>query len=140
MKISSRFTVAVHILILSYSPYNGVKTSLWMSNSINTNPALVRKIMGLLKKHAMIEVIRGTGGVKPLRDPASITLLDVLRASKSLDEGGLFHIHGQPNPECAVGAGIQAVLTHHLMEGQKAMEAVLQRVTIADLMKEMFKD
>ena len=39
-----------------------------------------------------------------------ITLLDVYHAVEVVDEGELFQMHENPNPNCPVGANIQGVL------------------------------
>ena len=51
MKISSRFTVAVHVLSLIAMEENSAQcTSEWMAESVNTNPVVIRRVMGKLKK------------------------------------------------------------------------------------------
>ncbi|MBU3178337.1 Rrf2 family transcriptional regulator [Clostridium estertheticum] len=49
MKISSRFTVAVHILsLLSIYP-TPLPTSDMIADSVNTNAVVIRRILGMLK-------------------------------------------------------------------------------------------
>lgn len=135
MKISSRFTVAVHILSLVTLDRNVVCTSEWIAESVNTNPVVIRRVMGKLKKAGIIDIRRGLGGAtlqKPLHD---ITLLDVYRAVEVVDEGELFQMHENPNPNCPVGANIQAVLELILFRAQDAMEAVLKEVTMEELVQ-----
>lgn len=50
MSISSRFAVGVHILSLIEMNKDGVSSSEFLAGSVNTNPALIRKIIGMLKK------------------------------------------------------------------------------------------
>ncbi|MFJ7972988.1 Rrf2 family transcriptional regulator [Psychrobacillus sp. NPDC096389] len=135
MKISSRFTVAVHILSLVTLDRNVICTSEWIAESVNTNPVVIRRIMGMLKKAEFIDIKRGTGGItlqKPLSD---ITLLDVYHAVDVVDEGELFQMHENPNPNCPVGANIQGVLELILFRAQDAMEAVLKEVTMDELVQ-----
>ncbi len=50
MKISSCFTIAVHILSpLKHNPPS-ICTSEYMGESINTNPVIIRKVLSYLKK------------------------------------------------------------------------------------------
>lgn len=55
-----------------------------------------------------------------LKDLHEITLLDVYHAVNVVEEDKLFHIHEQPNPDCPIGANIQAVLEIILIQAQSA--------------------
>ena len=55
LKISSRFTVAVHILALIKIEKNYALTSNQIAESVNTNPVVIRRLMGKLKKVGFIE-------------------------------------------------------------------------------------
>ncbi|MET3657980.1 MULTISPECIES: Rrf2 family transcriptional regulator [Sporosarcina] len=133
MKISSRFTVAVHILSLVAIESNELCTSEWIAESVNTNPVVIRRIIGKLRNVGLIQVRQGLGGAtlqKPLKD---ITLLDVYRAVEVVEEGELFQFHEKPNPNCPVGANIEAVLELILLRAQEAMESVLHEITMEEL-------
>lgn len=134
MKISSRFTVAVHILTLVSIQSNELSTSEWIAESVNTNPVVIRRIMGRLKKAGLVEVRLGTGGATLQKSLDDITLLDVYKAVEVVKEGELFKFHDSPNPDCAVGAHIQVVLELILVSAQEAMEKVLEDITMAKLM------
>jgi DNA-binding IscR family transcriptional regulator len=99
MKISSRFTVAVHILSLLSIAGNAHCTSEWIAGSVNTNPVVIRRVIGKLKKAELVNVRPGTGGAYLLKDLDEITLLDVYKAVEVVEEGQLFQFHEQPNPE-----------------------------------------
>ncbi|MFY0518220.1 Rrf2 family transcriptional regulator [Lysinibacillus sphaericus] len=130
MKISSRFTMAVHILsILKHNP-STVCTSEYMAESVNTNPVVIRKIVSYLKKAGLVQVRRGMGGAFLLKDLHLIPLLDVYRAVEVVEEDRLFHFHDQPNPNCPIGANIQSVLELILVQAQEAMEQVLKNITM----------
>lgn len=136
MQISSRFSVAVHILMLSSAPEPKVKTSEYLARSVNTNPALIRKISGMLKRAGLITVAAGSGGASLVKSPAEITLLQVFKAVQPVKNGVLFNIHDNPNPDCLIGKQIQNILDHRLGEAQKAMEQELEKQTILDLIQE----
>ncbi|ODG90563.1 MULTISPECIES: Rrf2 family transcriptional regulator [Bacillaceae] len=139
MKISSRFTVAVHILSLVTIENSALCTSEWIAGSVNTNPVVIRRVMGKLKNAGLIQVRRGTGGAS-LRKPLNeITLLDVYRAVEVVEEGELFQFHEKPNPKCPVGANIQAVLELILNRAQDAMEKILDEVTMEELVTVLSK-
>lgn len=133
MKISSRFTVAVHILSLIAIDNNNLCTSEWIAGSVNTNPVVIRRITGMLKRAGLVNVAAGTGGAALEKSLAEITLLEVYKAVEVVEEGKLFQFHDGPNPDCPVGANIQGVLEIILLQAQEAMEKVLQGVTMEDI-------
>ncbi|MCG7408158.1 Rrf2 family transcriptional regulator [Paenibacillus sp. ACRRX] len=133
MKISSRFSVAVHILCLLALERSQLLTSDWIAGSVNTNPVVIRRLTGKLKQAGLVQVRPGTGGATLLKEPEQITLLDIYRAVEVVEEGELFHMHEQPNPDCFVGANIQSVLEGILVSAQAAMERVLAEIPLSAL-------
>ncbi len=133
MKITSRFTVAVHTLLVINTFQDKVKTtSEFIASSVNVNPVVIRRTMQSLKAAGMIDVKAGSGGARLARRPEDITLFDVYSAVDSV-EGDLFHFHENPNPACPVGRNIHAVLDVKLQEAQAALENRLKKTTLADL-------
>ena len=133
MKITSRFTVAVHTLLVINTFQDKVKTtSEFIAGSVNVNPVVIRRTMQSLKAAGMIDVKAGSGGARLARRPEDITLFDVYSAVDSV-EGDLFHFHESPNPACPVGRNIHAVLDVKLQEAQAALENRLKKTTLADL-------
>ncbi|WP_370042667.1 Rrf2 family transcriptional regulator [Lysinibacillus sp. RC79] len=130
MKISSRFTIAVHILSIIKQNPSTICTSEFMAESVNTNPVVIRKILSYLKKAGIVQVRRGTGGASLVKDLDAITLLEVFRSVEVVEEDQLFHLHENPNPDCPIGANIQAVLELILVQAQEAMEQVLANITM----------
>lgn len=127
--------MAVHILVLIEYGKEQQLTSEFIAGSVNTNPVVIRRIMGNLKNAGLIEVKSGTGGAKLLETPKNITLFDIYQAGKVVEEGELFNIHDNTNLECPVGAKIQKLLEIFLIRAQKAMEEVLKEVTLNDLLE-----
>ncbi|WP_203249037.1 Rrf2 family transcriptional regulator [Sporosarcina beigongshangi] len=135
MKISSRFTVAVHILSLIAIERSELCTSEWIAESVNTNPVVIRRVIGKLRDAELVQVCRGLGGATLQKPLDQITLLDVYRAVDVVEEGELFQMHEKPNPNCPVGANIGAVLELILLRAQEAMESVLREITMDELVK-----
>lgn len=137
MKIASRFTVAVHSLLVIHTFGREQKTtSDFIAASVQVNPVIIRRTLLSLKAAGMIEVKAGSGGATIVRDLKDITLYDVYRAVDSV-EGDIFHFHENPNPACPVGKNIHAVLDTHLADAQAAMENELKKVTLLDLTREL---
>ena len=103
MKISSRFTIAIHTLICILYFKNEKMTSNFISGSVNVNPVIIRNILIQLQKADIITVKRGTGGISLNRKIENITLLDIFNAVESLDNDNLFSFHENPNKKCPVG-------------------------------------
>lgn len=140
MQISSRFTIAVHVLIGIETFKNDYKvTSEFLASSVNVNPVVIRRLLQQLKKAELISVKRGSGGAdikKPLNE---ITLLDVYNAVECVEKGKLFHFHESPNQRCPVGKNIHVLLDERLEKIQKAMEKEMESVTIRDIMDDAEK-
>jgi len=133
MQISSRFSVAVHVItLLAVTPAGELLTSDRMAGSVNTNPVVIRRILGQLKRAGMVEVRAAAGGTYLRRPAAEITLLDVYRAVEVV-EANLFSIHDKPNPKCPVGRNIQAALDDTLRRAQVALEQQLAGVSVAQI-------
>ena len=112
---------------------NELCTSEWIAESVNTNPVVIRRVIGKLRDAELVQVRRGIGGATLLKPLEEITLLDVYRAVEVVEEGELFQMHEKPNPNCPVGANIEAVLELILLRAQEAMESVLQEITMKEL-------
>ena len=136
MQISSRFTVAVHTLLVIHTFKDQKTTSDFIAASVQVNPVIIRRTLLSLKAAGMVEVKAGSGGASIAKDLKGITLFDVYRAVDSVD-GDIFHFHENPNPACAVGKNIHAVLDTHLADAQRALENELKKVTLYDLTQEL---
>ena len=108
-------------------------TSDFMAQSIGTNPVVVRKLLQMLKAAGLVDVVRGTGGVKIARSLDEISFLDVYRAVESPTSESLFHFHETPNPSCPVGRVIHDILDEKLMRVQSAMEEALDELKLSQL-------
>ena len=74
----------------------------------------------------------GRGGAELLKRPEDITLLEVYRAVGA-NSGSVLDIHTETNPQCPVGANIQAALGGTVHAVQALLEAELSTRTIADI-------
>lgn len=137
MQISSRFTMAIHMFACIDTFSDQKMTSDFMAGSIGTNPVIIRKLLQQLKAAGLIEVSRGTGGVTITRPLDKITFLDIYKAVECAPDEQLFHFHENPNPNCPVGRNIHHVLDERLLRVQKAMEAELANMTLADVKQDV---
>lgn len=139
LKISSRFTVAVHMLaLISFDEYGNL-TSRQIADSVNTNPVVIRRLMIKLKEAEFIDVSQGNSGIELVKPLSDITLFDVYKAVEVVEERELFQIHEDTNIKCVVGANIQMVLEVILENAQTAMESVLKNVTLENIVSKIIE-
>ena len=136
MKISSRFTIAVHTLLCILLFEDEKITSNFLAGSVNVNPVIIRNILIQLKKAKIIIVKRGKGGISINKKAKDITLLDIFEAVESLD-GKLFSFHKKPNSRCPVGNNIRKILLPKLDNIQKSMEKELEKTTLKDIFNDL---
>ncbi len=137
MQISSRFTVAIQVLLCMELLKDEQKvTSGLLASSAAVNPVVVRRLLQQLKAAGIVRVARGTGGAELLKPAEEITLLEIYRAVECVEKGELFHFHENPNPLCPVGRNIHGVLDERLAEIQKAMEQKMESMTLRDLLED----
>ncbi|WP_127530116.1 Rrf2 family transcriptional regulator [Paenibacillus kobensis] len=130
--ISSRFSVAIHILSL-IDIHEGKIKSEYIAGSVNTNPVVIRRIMSMLGKAGLIESRAGVTGIKLLKPLSAISFLDVYRAVELPENDVLFNIHRNSNPQCHVGRNIQSALEQPLTEAQRQLENTLAQTTVAQV-------
>lgn len=138
MRISSRFTLAVHIFVCIDTFKDDYKiTSDFLAASTNVNPVIIRKMLGQLKAAGLVEVARGSGGASISKPLEEITFLDIYRAVECIENGELFHFHENPNTDCPVGRNIHLILDDKLLRVQKAMEDELASITLKQVTEDI---
>jgi Rrf2 family protein len=133
---SSRFAVAIHVLTLLANTGDEPLKSGQVAASVNTNPVVIRRILCQLARARLVNSQTGAaGGSRLARQPRLITLLEVYRA---VEAGEVFSLHRQPpSRRCFVGMNIETVLGGVLEEVGSAVESVLAKITIEDVLKRL---
>lgn len=140
MQISSRFTIAIHVLTCIATFENDYKvTSEFLSGSVNVNPVVIRRLLSQLKNAGLITVTRGSGGAFIARPLETVTLFDVYQAVECVDDGALFHFHENPSRQCPVGRNIHNALDDKLQRIQNALENEMKKITLADVLNDTQK-
>ncbi|MBO6291291.1 MAG: Rrf2 family transcriptional regulator [Selenomonas sp.] len=138
MQISSRFTIAVHILTaLDYFGSEMKVTSSFLAGSVGVNPVIVRNVLGSLKAAGLINSSQGKSGIELAKPLEKISFYDVYQAVDCVKDEGLFHFHENPNPACPVGRHIHKGLDEKILRVQQAMENEMKGIFVADVVKDV---
>lgn len=131
MKQDGRLVRVIHVLI-HMSLLGGRETSETIARMLNTNPVVVRRMMGLLKAHGIVKSNGGRGGgwtlVRPLAD---LTILDVQRA---LTEGPvLTPALSKDHPVCPLERAANTALARAFGVAEDAITTEFSRLTLAEI-------
>jgi len=130
---STKFTVSIHIMSMIALSEGVPITSDYIAGSINTNPALVRRLMSLLKKANLITSQTRLGATGLAKHSDAITLKDIFDAVEK--KRTLFAIHEDTNQNCPVGAQIGKVLEKVNFQVQSQVEKELSSFTLSDILR-----
>ncbi|HEX5304255.1 MAG TPA: Rrf2 family transcriptional regulator [Streptosporangiaceae bacterium] len=138
MAANSRLTVGVHVLAwlaLAQRQGRDVLTSDQVAASVNTNPVIIRRCLGDLRRAGLVRVRHGAGaGWSLARAAGEISLLAVHDA---VGQEPPFGLHAaEPNLECPVGRGIRPVLSRVYGGIDQALRRELAAVSVADVLRE----
>jgi Rrf2 family protein len=136
MAVNTQFSIAVHILAgLAYRCGQDT-TSAKLALSVNTSPSFVRRVLAKLSKAGLVETATGQAGACWLaQDAKDISLLDVYRA---VDAPRAVAIHDYTEQKiCPVSCHIKAALTKALGKTQRALEASLAGITLAEILADV---
>lgn len=137
MQVSTKFTIAIHILAATeYFGRTEKVTSEILSSSIGSNPVIIRNIMSDLKNAGLIETKRGPGGITITKPLDQISFYDVYEAVEKNKEE-LFNFHENPNPACPVGRNIHKALDGKLESAQKDFENDLKKYKVSDVVNDI---
>ncbi|MBO4702921.1 MAG: Rrf2 family transcriptional regulator [Lachnospiraceae bacterium] len=140
MQITSKFTIAVHIITaIDYFKDHEKVTSNFLAGSVGANPVIVRNVMGNLKEAGIIDISQGKSGITLAKRLEDITFYDIYRAVDSVSDEGLFHFHENPNANCPVGRNIHKAVDEKLLKVQQAMEAEMKQITLSDVVEDTRK-
>ena len=140
MQISTKFTIAIHVLAaVDFFGKDRKVTSKFLAASIGSNPVIIRNIMSDLQNAGIIATKRGPGGIEIVKPLDQITFYDVYEAVEK-NKDHLFNFHDNPNPACPVGRNIHDALDGRLADAQKNFENDLKRYNMADVLKDIRED
>jgi Rrf2 family protein len=136
MGCNSRYTVAVHILLMLDDPDGSWVTSEHIAGSVNTNPVVIRRLLAQLQAVGLVAGQKGAhGGYRLARPSQKITMWEVYAAMR---EDGPFGLHASaPNARCPIGGRIQKHLRGLYDATEASMQRVLDKTTLGSLRKQI---
>ena len=131
MKRNSQLSGVLHVL-LHMAERNGPMTSEVLARAMDTNPVVIRRIMGGLRDQGYVRSEKGHGGGWTLaRDLSEVTLRDVYAA---IGSPSLLAIGNRTeSPGCLVEQEVNAALGDAFREAEALLLSRLADVTLASL-------
>lgn len=140
MQVSSKFTLAIHILIyINTFSENEKITSNFLAKSTNTNPVIIRNILLQLKVAKIITISQGVSGITIIKQPQDISLLDIYKTVETTKDNQIFNFHKNPNQNCLVGKNIHNLLDEKLDYIQNKFNDLLSSISLLDLINDFKK-
>jgi Rrf2 family protein len=136
MAINTQFSIAVH-LMAALGCHSGEDTpSASLAASVNTSPSFVRRVLAKLSKAGLVKTATGKAGACWLaKDARKISLLDIYKA---VDAPKAFSVHRYPEQKaCQISCHIKPALEKALAKTQKAMEATLDDISLAEIINDI---
>lgn len=134
MAANSQFAIAVHILtvLAKEGEGNNVKSD-FIAASVNTNPVVIRRLLGDLSEARLVVSQTGAnGGTRLAKCPNLINLADV---HKAVSCGKTFALARQTNRDCSIGKNIQCVLEKLQSEISDVVEAKLAQFSLQSVLE-----
>ncbi|KQR92697.1 Rrf2 family transcriptional regulator [Chryseobacterium sp. Leaf180] len=128
---NTRFATAIHIMTLLAKYSDEWLTSEWIAGSLNSNPAMIRKEIGVLKSAGLIASRKGKEGGSMLAKKAEeISMGDIFAAVKNTEVLG--RKNSNPNPKCPVGRDINVQLEQLFTETDSMVNSFLNKKLLHD--------
>lgn len=139
MRISTKFPVAVHslIMIAALSDKQKINSEI-ISESTGVNAVIIRNIFKSLKQANLILVSPGPGGTTLARNPNDITLWDILAAVEQVETEDIFKFHKNVSEHCPIGGNIYGLLKTHLDDAIDSSKNEFSKVTLSMMLDELY--
>jgi Rrf2 family protein len=136
MAVNTQFPIAVHIMAALGFRHGEDTASALLAGSVNTSPSFVRRVLAKLSRAGLVETATGRAGACWLaKEAKDISLLDIYQA---VDAPKAFSIHGySAQKACPVSCHIKSALEKALAKTQKAMEASLDKTSLAQIIADL---
>jgi len=133
MKYSTKYSDAIHILAYIHLFKGTDLSSDRIAQSVETNPAYVRRIMSDLRIAGLIDSQRGKANPTLTKAPLDISLLDIYDSVEK--DHHLLHADKKTNPNCLIGGNIQNVLEQTYAALQQKVEAEMAAISLQSIIE-----
>lgn len=139
MRISTKCSVAIHILILLEVFREEKLTSEILARSTGCNPVVVRNVLGKLKKAGIVDIRRGTGGAFLAAPPREINMSAVFEAVDPVSLKDLMGLHPNPSQKCPVGKRVHALLEKPRLLVAESVRDALRSYTLQQILDDYYR-
>lgn len=131
MKRNSRLSLALHTLSHMAGDPSRMRTSADIAEHAGTNPVVVRRVLGRLRKAGLLTSEKGhSGGWRLAQAPEDITLADVYLA---LDERLVAGVDDDEAPACSVEKALHKRVTGVLEDIEQKLIQRLSETSISEV-------
>jgi Rrf2 family protein len=131
MSSDLRLARIVHVLI-HMDHHGAVSSSETIARMLETNPVVVRRLLGTLRDAGYVQSDRGPGGgwrlVKPLEDVTLLTLHRILKDASIVSVAP-----SRDHRSCGVESAANEAIERASHAATEAFDAILSEVTLADV-------
>ncbi len=138
MRVSTQFSIAVHVMLMIAGFPDEKITSEVAAESAGCNPVIIRNVFAKLKNANLLITKSGKGKTTLARPDTEITLWDIYCAVESEETEEIFKFHQNTSQTCMVGSNIHSLLAPHFDSAVAALKADFSKVTLADLKEELY--
>ncbi|MDR1533004.1 MAG: Rrf2 family transcriptional regulator [Clostridiales bacterium] len=138
MRISTKTSIALHLLVLLEVFKDQKLTSEILAMSTGCNPVIVRNMIGGLKKAGLVNVQRGSGGASLAVAPDNITVWDVYQAVDLIPLNELIGMHPNPSIKCPVGSKIYDLLEKPYGVITDAVKSAMSGCTLKQILNDYY--
>lgn len=132
MKRNSRLSLALHTLSHMALDPTKMRTSADIANHAGTNPVVVRRVLGCLRKAGLLKSEKGhAGGWQLARAPKTITLADVYLA---LDEQLVASEKPDETLSCSLEHALHERVSNVLTEIEENLVQKLAETSISEIL------
>lgn len=135
--MNSDFTIAVHALVFLGHSGKAISSE-GLADNICTNPARIRKVLGILGRSGLVETRKGYGGgYHAANGSESLTLKDVAQALDTHFVRSKWK-SGDKDKDCLVASGMADVMADIYEDLNNTCMARLATITIGDINSMIF--
>ncbi|MEM1376064.1 MAG: Rrf2 family transcriptional regulator [Pseudomonadota bacterium] len=133
MKPNSRLSLALHTLVHMADEPERIRTSADFAAHSGTNPVVVRRVLGSLRKAGLVMSEKGhSGGWRLAKAPHKITLADVYLA---LEEQLIASNAPRTTNQCSVESALQETMSSLLAEAETGLIERLSGISLTEVDK-----